>query len=205
MRAALTPPMSWRVALLPFLGQKGLYEQYKPNEPWDSEANTKVLKQMPDVFRHPSSPADSTETGYLGVAGKHGAFGIDLPKTLGRITDGTSDTIFLIETKSGIPWTKPEDLLLDSLQWKSQAQFKQAFSKLEFFDPKVICVGLGDASTMMLDRKKLQTEINQSTDAAPKWLDLLTIDDGRDNDPPQYEFESKTTKQPSILPIELAP
>ncbi len=43
---------SWRVDILPFLGQEALFAQYKQNEPWDSENNKKVLAQMPDVFRH---------------------------------------------------------------------------------------------------------------------------------------------------------
>ncbi|MCA9015791.1 MAG: DUF1559 domain-containing protein, partial [Planctomycetaceae bacterium] len=36
-------PYSWRVALLPFLEQQALYDEYDRNEPWDSEHNKKVL------------------------------------------------------------------------------------------------------------------------------------------------------------------
>ena len=44
-------PHSWRVELLPFLDQDALFKEYRLNEPWDSEANKKVLAQSPAVFR----------------------------------------------------------------------------------------------------------------------------------------------------------
>src|SRR5262245_18888701 len=37
------PLLSWRVALLPYLEQDGLYRRFQLNEPWDSEHNLKVL------------------------------------------------------------------------------------------------------------------------------------------------------------------
>src|SRR5262245_36550552 len=33
------PLLSWRVALLPILGQKALYEKFRLEEPWDSPHN----------------------------------------------------------------------------------------------------------------------------------------------------------------------
>ena len=39
--------------------EQALYDQYHFDEPWDSEANKKVLAHMPDVFR---SPYDRTRT-----------------------------------------------------------------------------------------------------------------------------------------------
>ncbi|MGC4007247.1 MAG: DUF1559 domain-containing protein [Pirellulales bacterium] len=44
-------PMSWRVAILPFIEEDVLYREYKIDEPWDSEANKKVLAKMPAVYR----------------------------------------------------------------------------------------------------------------------------------------------------------
>ncbi len=128
--------------------------------------------------RHPSSPEGSTETGYVGIAGKHGAFGIEKPNGFADFTDGTSDSIVLIELKTGMPWTKPDDLMLDSLEWKSQALFEKAFTQLPFFDPEKICVGLADGSTYVLDKEKLHVEIKTTMDKAPAWMNLFTIDDG---------------------------
>ena len=44
------PLLSWRVALLPHLGQDALYKQFKLDEPWDSEHNRKLIPRMPAVF-----------------------------------------------------------------------------------------------------------------------------------------------------------
>lgn len=58
---------SWRVAILPYLGMKELYEAYKKDEPWDSPNNLTVLKQMPRVFASPLDDANSTNSSYFGM------------------------------------------------------------------------------------------------------------------------------------------
>ncbi|MCH7988260.1 MAG: DUF1559 domain-containing protein, partial [Planctomycetes bacterium] len=62
-------PHSWRVALLPFLGEQELYKQYNLNEPWDSPNNKKVLAKMPNVFRDPHMDANSTSSAYFVLTG----------------------------------------------------------------------------------------------------------------------------------------
>src|SRR5262249_29159759 len=44
------PLLSWRVAILPYIGQRALYQRFRLNEPWDSKHNKKLLAQMPKVF-----------------------------------------------------------------------------------------------------------------------------------------------------------
>ncbi|MBA3312840.1 MAG: DUF1559 domain-containing protein [Planctomycetaceae bacterium] len=122
---------SWRVELLPFLESFHLFEQYRRNELWDSEANKKVLAQMPAVFRDPSDSSGPTSTSYFvltdslprplpGDAARNIAMlfsdkPIDL--TAGgkgaqfrEITDGSSNTLLIVEAKRDVPWTKPEDI-----------------------------------------------------------------------------------------------
>ena len=67
---------SWRVELLPFLDQSLLYQQYKKDEPWDSEANKKVLALMPAQYRQPSQGA-STNTAIVAAYGKGLFFGFN--------------------------------------------------------------------------------------------------------------------------------
>lgn len=102
---------SWRVALLPFLEERDLYEQYKLDQPWDSPANMQVLARMPAVFRHPSEKAGTTTACYYGLTGPDTAMGDGEAKTGFRdVRDGTSNTVFVVEAKRTIPWTKPEDI-----------------------------------------------------------------------------------------------
>ena len=105
-----TKPYSWRVALLPFLDQHALYKQYRFDEHWDSEHNKKLLAKMPDAYRHPSAPKDSTTTWYVGFADDDSALQLNKGATWKMIPDGTANTLLVVETDSGIPWTKPEDL-----------------------------------------------------------------------------------------------
>jgi hypothetical protein len=48
-----TALLSWRVALLPHLGEGELYKQFKLDEPWDSEHNQKLLDKIPEVYKSP--------------------------------------------------------------------------------------------------------------------------------------------------------
>jgi prepilin-type processing-associated H-X9-DG protein len=105
------PLLSWRVALLPFLEEQELYNQFKLDEPWDSPHNKPLAARMPNVFAIPGARAEPGKTFYRGFSGA-GAFfdpkvkgGVDLA----TVTDGTSNTIGIIEARTAVPWTKPDE------------------------------------------------------------------------------------------------
>ena len=106
------PPHSWRVASLPFIGELKLYEEYRRNEPWDSEHNKQLLHKMPKTYRHPSAPDGTTTRSYIGVVGERAALGKTTGRRMRDMTDGTSNTLLVLEVKTSIPWTKPEDLTM---------------------------------------------------------------------------------------------
>jgi len=138
-------PYSWRVAILPFIEQASLYNEYRFDEPWDSESNKKVLQQMPSVFRHPLAPKDTTTTSVVMSTGTGTAFPGNKPVKLSDITDGTSDTIFVVESKSNIPWTKPEDLKLSpDADFKSIGGFYSNCFFAVFGDGEVKCIQHSD-------------------------------------------------------------
>ena len=42
--------LSWRVLILPYIGEEKLHEQFHLDEPWDSKHNKELLAKMPEVF-----------------------------------------------------------------------------------------------------------------------------------------------------------
>ena len=48
------PLLSWRVAILPYLGSKERYSRFHLDEPWDSPHNLALLNDRPDVYACPS-------------------------------------------------------------------------------------------------------------------------------------------------------
>jgi hypothetical protein len=110
------PLLSWRVLILPFLAEEKLYKEFHLDEPWDSEHNRKLIPRMPKVFRIPGTKAAEGRTGYLAVVGKDTMFtGEPKGVALKEVTDGTSNTIFLVEADDNhaVEWTRPSDLKFD--------------------------------------------------------------------------------------------
>lgn len=106
-----TTKYSWRVALLPFLKEKALYDAYNFTEPWDSPNNLKVHDAMPNAFRHPGENAGVTASSYYAIIGEKTAWGDgDTGIRIRDFTDGTSNTALIVEAKRAIPWTKPQDI-----------------------------------------------------------------------------------------------
>ena len=106
-------PHSWRVELLPYLDAKALYDRYRMNEPWDSPDNQKILAEMPAAFRSRFDDPKSTNSAYFVLVGPGTIFEGTEGIRIREITDGTSNTIMIVEAKRNIPWTKPEDIPFD--------------------------------------------------------------------------------------------
>lgn len=108
------PLLSWRVLILPFVDQDALYKEFHLDEPWDSAHNKKLLDKMPKLYALPREGAKpGTETHYLGFAGKGALFDGKKGISIREISDGTSNTLMVVEAADGVPWTKPEDLPFD--------------------------------------------------------------------------------------------
>src|SRR4051812_2719247 len=108
--------LSWRVAILPFIEELDLYNQFHLDEPWDSEHNRALIARMPDTFKNPSLDLPQGKTTYLGVVGKGCVFdGSPNGLRLQQITDGTSKTIMAVEADANkaVEWTKPDDWQYD--------------------------------------------------------------------------------------------
>jgi Protein of unknown function (DUF1559) len=103
------PLLSWRVEILPSLGLQSLYKEFHRDEPWDSPHNKTLIEKMPPVFAHPDGSDKPGMTPYRGLIGKSAFFDPEEKEgvTIAMITDGTSNTVALVEAKEAVPWTKP--------------------------------------------------------------------------------------------------
>jgi prepilin-type processing-associated H-X9-DG protein len=167
------PLLSWRVAILPFIEHQSLYEQFHLDEPWDSEHNKKLIEKMPPYLASPSLTDALRAKGmttYLAPLSRKppGVFHPDEAQAtppggqaifddpqgtrLSAITDGTSNTIMVLEAhpKSAVIWSKPDDLVVDekkmlaALEGQASAGFNAAFADgsvrfiSESVDPKIL-------------------------------------------------------------------
>ncbi|QEL20092.1 DUF1559 family PulG-like putative transporter [Limnoglobus roseus] len=110
------PLLSWRVAVLPFIEQAPLYQQFKLDEPWDSDHNKKIFENnpMPPVFGVIGVTKPEDKNTHMQVFRGNGAL-FDLVQgfKFNQVTDGTSNTVMIAMGKTAVPWTKPDDLEFD--------------------------------------------------------------------------------------------
>ncbi|WP_339613403.1 DUF1559 domain-containing protein [uncultured Rubinisphaera sp.] len=100
--------LSWRVHLLPFLGENELYKKFKLDEPWDSEQNRTLISLIPPAFD------DNMEgkTRIQILTGGEAPFKTETGLKMREISDGMSNTIMLIlaGNDKAETWTKPVGL-----------------------------------------------------------------------------------------------
>jgi hypothetical protein len=144
------PLLSWRVLILPQLSKRPLYQEFRLDEPWDSKHNKALLEKMPDVFRSPRVKLKAkSNTVYQAFHGPDAVFGRGRALKMTNITDGTSNTIMVVESSTGVPWTKPGGLPFD------RKKELPAFGKA--YDKRPLAV-LMDGDVRVLDLNKIKPE-----------------------------------------------
>jgi hypothetical protein len=120
------PGVSWRVLVLPYIGQEDLFKQFDLRQPWDSEKNKKLIEKMPKIYAPPAGSPARTKPGethfQVFTASDPFAFSPTIfphpfavvyqnatSMPLARIVDGTSNTFLIVEVAKPVIWTKPED------------------------------------------------------------------------------------------------
>jgi hypothetical protein len=116
------PLLSWRVAILPFLGEEQLWRQFNLEESWDSPHNRPLLEKIPKVYVCALAPPESAKQGstyYQAFVGdpKENFRPVFVRNpldimSLAKISaqDGAGQTILVIESNRGVPWTAPDDI-----------------------------------------------------------------------------------------------
>ncbi|PQO31753.1 DUF1559 domain-containing protein [Blastopirellula marina] len=143
------PLFSWRVLILPYLGQQALYDKFDLTQAWDSPTNLPLVAQMPHSFQSPYAQTDRTEgmTTYQALVDVSRSRTAMKPSTGGnliRIKDGTSQTALLMENReSPVIWTAPKDT--------DPAEFLANFPREDDFTPVHVAFCNGSISVIQGD------------------------------------------------------
>jgi hypothetical protein len=101
--------LSWRVAILPFIEQQELFQQFHLDEPWDSEHNAKLVELMPECFDVCGPHSKGYTTVHLPLHANGLCFnGRDSMRPKTGTADYSVKIVFLVGGKeTAEPWTKP--------------------------------------------------------------------------------------------------
>ena len=101
--------LSWRVHLLPLLGEAELHARFKLDEDWDSEHNLELLEEIPEIFQ---SVEGSSQSSFLGFGGEGMSMASGMLHKPDDLKDDADLTIMLMDVgdRLAVPWTQPIDL-----------------------------------------------------------------------------------------------
>lgn len=101
--------LSWRVYLLPFLGEQEeqLFDKFHLDEPWNSKHNLNLLDAKPVFYESPIKGGDRTSTTcFLAVLSS----GASNEQRQDEETKKSPIMVVEVDQDLGVPWTKPVDL-----------------------------------------------------------------------------------------------
>jgi hypothetical protein len=111
------PLYSWRLSILPFLGEQALFDEFKLDEAWDSPNNKPLLAKMPLAYVHPTQGRRKEPFGthyqvFVGGGTLFESSPQSQSRTLQELEKAgrSNDTVLVIEAADPVPWTKPQDL-----------------------------------------------------------------------------------------------
>ena len=106
------PLHSWRVLLLPYLGQEELYGKLRLDEPWDSQHNRQFHDAAVAVYQCPSAWLGLGQTTYSVVVGEKTAFQAGEGKSL---DDLGMNLMLVVERQQAVCWMDPTSELVEAI------------------------------------------------------------------------------------------
>ncbi|MHB8973771.1 MAG: DUF1559 family PulG-like putative transporter [Pirellulaceae bacterium] len=163
------PLHSWRVLLLPYLGQQELYGKLRLDEPWDSEHNRPLQDAAPAIYQCPSAKLQSNQTTYSVIVGEHTAFGAGTGKSL---NDFGMNLLLVVEREQSVCWMDPSSELTESIALEGINRREDNVDGIGSPHPGGLNVGLRNGSVRyiseMIESLSLQTLLEGT---ATKYVD----------------------------------
>jgi hypothetical protein len=150
------PLHSWRVLLLPYLGQQALSGKLRLDEPWDSEHNRRFHGAVPAVYQCPSATHKPGQTTYSVVVGQNTAFAAGKGKSL---DDLGMNLILVVEReqstgrdaeRQSVCWMAPTLELGESIAFKGFSRPEEHIDGIGSRHPGGMNVGLRDGSVQFI-------------------------------------------------------
>jgi type II secretory pathway pseudopilin PulG len=109
------PLHSWRTLILPQFQDPRLDELYRSidmSRPWDDPVNAKAAQTPVAVYHCLEAAGAGNLATYVALLGDDSCLRTKLPRKMADITDGTSNTIMLVEVpvEQAVPWMSTEDM-----------------------------------------------------------------------------------------------
>ncbi len=105
--------VSWRVHILPYVEQDNVYRQFNLNQAWNEGQNQQIASVLIKTYVSPLDEPGTTQTHYRTFTGPDTIYDPKLMKGAvfpSYIIDGTSNTIFAVDTTEMIPWPQPKEI-----------------------------------------------------------------------------------------------
>jgi hypothetical protein len=194
------PMHSWRVLILPYLGETALYNRYNLSEPWNGPNNSKLAQYMPDTYRCPGQTDGKTsrtsETQYVAIVDPAAAWPGSTGRPIRQFSDGTSLTITVIEASGlGIQWMDPRDVSLDEaielLTTKPRsghAHVHDGFLTTTYYETSSRNAAFCDGHIMWMEQLR-----------DPKFAKAILTAAGGEQISPQYEAPVATDSEPKFV------
>lgn len=116
------PLQSWRVLILPYLGEQETYDLFDLSKPWDHEVNLQASFITPSAYEHPADNASARGgSGYYLITGPGTLFPPSGPLSPQRISDKSSQTLLVVAAAPPLrsamgAWAEPVDLDYTKMQ-----------------------------------------------------------------------------------------
>lgn len=143
--------LSWRVSILPFIEQQGLFMRIDQNAAWDAPQNQSLSNAMPKVYENllrETNAKDRSATDFQVFTGPKTLYPTPTERvTLGGIADGSSNTFLFAEgVPAARPWLRPMDMTVP-------------LAGPLPLPPDRFLVGMCDGSVRMVDRRRASDEV----------------------------------------------